>query len=510
MKLTWILVLLMAITMTGDAQAEALQVTVECGKKLGKGGQISDFLGAGGELYPFANDPGHAVVKAWKRVGFKRITFETLHLEEDFYRWLKVTREKNGKLNIDFTDYDRYMRFYRDTLGAEPYVYLGNIPRVLSRLPKEKEHYSKYPPKDYNDWRDFCYQIVKHNVDVLGMKGLAYGVMGEPDHTIQWLPEFPRNKPTILAEYLKIWDATYRGVKEADPTAKIGGPATMNWQLTNNTTNEETLLTLEDFIKALAAHNQHAKPGKEIGLDYLAWQDYAWSSERIADSAEGAAGFLSKYGMNPKLPKALTGSGWGSWSTDYLNENLQSHQRASQIMSHMVHEFKDPARRQFWFALYYHFLYWDSAWTKDPATADPTQDRIALVFLRDDGSLYYSQTYAAFEMANILASSGGDIVSTTVGEPLEVIAVCDERQTKVWAILNNHTERDQRVEVTFHNLPMNKKPIKLGVQIIDEHHSHEGMGLMRPEWRAVEPNGQGLIQTFTLAPYSSMLVTIVP
>jgi xylan 1,4-beta-xylosidase len=114
--------------------------------------------------------------------------------------------------------------------GMKPLAQIGFMPEALSAHPEPYQHHWKpgvdykaietgwaYPPKDYNKWRELCYQWVKHCVERYGKKEVEswyWEIWNEPNGAY-W-------KGTV-AEFYKLYDYTADGVKKALPTARIGG-----------------------------------------------------------------------------------------------------------------------------------------------------------------------------------------------------------------------------------------------------------------------------------------------
>lgn len=42
-------------------------------------------------------------------------------------------------------------------------------------------------------------------------------------------------------------------------------------------------------LAAAARYNAAVPSGQRAGLDFISWQDYAWSSDRLSDGAEGVS-----------------------------------------------------------------------------------------------------------------------------------------------------------------------------------------------------------------------------
>lgn len=489
------------------------EITILAGSPLGEAGQIGDFLGAGGTLEKSDYQPNDFLAKAWRDVGFRHITFEALSTEGD-ERWFDITRDRRGKIRVGFENYDRHMDRYLNTLKARPFIYLGDFPRALSSQPTAESqptadlddpmawiNYSYYMPRDLKEWEDLSATIVRHNIERFGLRGVTYGTPCEPDYPGRFLYAPDDDTATQLQNSIAVYAATWRGVKSADPTARVGGPGTMNWQVTPKTTN--AVSTIADWIRALAEYN--AAASEKVSLDYVAWQDYAWSSDRISDGADAVSRMLSENGFDPNTPKMLVNSGWGSWSSDYLNAEVPPHRRASYIAHNIIREFKDPRNRQFALALYYFFHADDNWWPGDFENRDIFR-RSGLVAFDTEGRVELTPMYAAFQMANAMATSG-EIVESFAPVPLEAMAVRDVAHRRIIVTINNHSPQSVSVPVKVWDPPFDGSTVTRVVQFIDEAGSGDGGGLQagaRDELRYANPISFPL----TLGPYASAQVTL--
>ena len=488
------------------AQAAAPgEVVVDCRKPLGDAAAISDFLGAGGGLEGPMTDSKNPVVKAWTDLKFRHVTFEQLHNEDPANRWLTVSRRPDGKIAIDFSDFDRRIGQVVRNLKSRPFIYLGNIPRALSSRPKDP-NYAVYAPLDIREWSDFVAQIAHRLVNKHGLKGLYYHCMGEPDHIDSWKGNGSPNPQELLKEHVAFYAATYAGVKSVDPSALVGGPATMNWQKTKWT--QEAPFELKDWIAALARHNAALPAARRAGLDFISWQDYAWSSERLTDSAEAVSQMLAEYGFNPATPKVLGGSGWGSWSSDYIADELKPHHRASHLLHNVIREFKDPRRRLFRLALYYNFFYDDANMQALEYHYDNTLvRRVSLVRTRWDEKPFFTPIYAAFQMVAAMAS--GKIVQTSAPEPLETMAT-HTKDGSIVAVINNHTNESVSTVVVFNGLPFDTPKLNRSLACIDESASDYGRGLQEAVWEEMAIQNGSVRVPLILPAYGSAQISLWP
>lgn len=488
------------------------EVTIFASTDLGDAAQISDFMGVGGGL----NDTSHndALATAWRNLGLKYHSFEGLQ-EEHEHRYYDITRGRDGKIKVGFERYDRFMDRILNTLNSRPVVNLGDIPRALSSQPEREEGashlefgssgYSAFMPRDLKEWEELVATIVRHNVERWDLRGLTYGAPGEYDYVGRGRREPSDDSSVQLANHIDLYAATWRGVKSADPTAKLGAPNTMSWQITSST--EGAAYSLEQWLQALAEYRvQH--PG--IGLDYICWQDYSWASERISDGADAVAGYLEAAGFDPKTPKYLATSGWGSWSSNYGELDWPLHRRASHIAHNIIREFNDPRERQFGLAIYYFFHTDDSMWYSDPEKPDiENRDmfrRSALVAFNLDGGTELTPMYAAFQMAKNMMDAD-KIVGSSAPEPLEVMAVRDDRNKRVIITINNHLDQRVSAPVAVRDLPFTADKVKRVVRMIDDSRSANGRGLEKGTEDRIAC-GNPLTFSIILKPYSTAQIEL--
>lgn len=142
------------------------------------------------------------------------------------------TEDPAGQPVYDWTITDRVFDTYLKA-GAKPFVEIGFMPKALSSKPEpyqatwapgapNKEYSAgwSYPPKDYAKWRELVFQWVQHCLEKYGRADVAtwyWEVWNEPD--ISYWHGTPE-------EYDRLYDYASAGVKQALPSAKVGGPAT--------------------------------------------------------------------------------------------------------------------------------------------------------------------------------------------------------------------------------------------------------------------------------------------
>ncbi|RNL53425.1 GH39 family glycosyl hydrolase [Pedobacter jejuensis] len=140
------------------------------------------------------------------------------------------TEDANGNPIYNFKIIDKIFDSYVSR-GMKPLVQIGFMPEALSTHPQPYKHHWKpgdpykdiitgwaYPPKDYNKWRTLVYEWAKHSIERYGKKEVEswyWEVWNEPNGDY-W-------KGT-QEEFFKLYDYAADGLKQALPTARIGGP----------------------------------------------------------------------------------------------------------------------------------------------------------------------------------------------------------------------------------------------------------------------------------------------
>src|SRR5687767_9390168 len=140
------------------------------------------------------------------------------------------TEDSSGKAIYDWTITDRIFDSYLSA-GVRPFAQIGFMPQALSTRPMPYQHEWRpglpyddiitgwaYPPKDYDKWRELCFEWVKHCVERYGKEEVErwyWEVWNEPNgHYWTGTPQ----------EFHKLHDYAIDGVRRALPTARVGGP----------------------------------------------------------------------------------------------------------------------------------------------------------------------------------------------------------------------------------------------------------------------------------------------
>ena len=123
----------------------------------------------------------------------------------------------------DFTKIDVVMDRLLDT-GLRPIVELSYMPRDLACDPTATTFdYAGIisPPRDHERWTALVADLVAHLAERYGRDELrtwAFEVWNEPNLGLFWAG--------TESDYLRLYEASVRGVKSVDPGFRVGGPAT--------------------------------------------------------------------------------------------------------------------------------------------------------------------------------------------------------------------------------------------------------------------------------------------
>lgn len=223
----------------GTATRMTVEITVDAARPIGAMKPIYRFFGGDEPNYTYMKD-GRKLLAEIGRLGPHPTYFRTHNLlctgdGTPALKWGSTnayTEDAQGKPVYDWSIVDRIF----DTLlqrGVRPLAQIGFMPQALSTKPEPYQHEWRpglpykdivtgwaYPPKDYDRWRDLCFEWAKHCVDRYGKEEVErwyWEVWNEPNG------DYWKGTP---AEFYKVVDYAVDGVRRALPTARIGGPHT--------------------------------------------------------------------------------------------------------------------------------------------------------------------------------------------------------------------------------------------------------------------------------------------
>jgi len=153
--------------------------------------------------------------------GFRSVRFHGLFHDDMFV----YTEREDGTPVYNFQYVDALFDALLDA-GVRPFVELGFSPRALARETETVFWWGAHgaPPTDLRRWSELVGRTVRHWVARYGIdevRSWYFEVWNEPN-----LRGFFRG---TRSEYLELYAATARAVKDVDAGLRVGGPATSNF-----------------------------------------------------------------------------------------------------------------------------------------------------------------------------------------------------------------------------------------------------------------------------------------
>ena len=238
---------------------------------------------------------------------------------------IPVTRRKEG-IVLDLPALDPLLEGVRQS-GARPLITLDFTPTALSSLPHlENSERRAVPPTSYEEWEQMVFDVADYVMRVRKTDVAYWSVWNEPDLGMFWDVDHPPytrfagaaqgsdiwtpgdvrtaatgklNEAGRIIEYMKLYEATVRGVLRADPTARIGGPNTSGFN--------------KRWIRIFL--NQCFE--RDLPVAFLSWH-YPGSRKQTMGQVDWIRDFCEKLGMSVP-PFVITewnadhGAGWSDW-----------------------------------------------------------------------------------------------------------------------------------------------------------------------------------------------------
>lgn len=251
---------------------------------------------------PFAQDGPTA--DRLKRLNFRYLRIRAIGDEGWLGGGVKVHKNHDGKLTIDFSHLDETVRRIT-AMGMAPFMRLGwETPRdMVDNKCVASENYWTCPPADYAEWEELVHRIVKH-YNVENNYNIKWWVVwNEPD-----IEEFGGDENFGLRNvenYLKLYQASVKGALRADPSIKIGGPgiarscgngpvfgATCFWTPEGERNKSKEFL---DKFLAFCLKNQ-------VRLDFLLFHKYRFFHPKYyVNLIEEMDALAASHGLTPEM-----------------------------------------------------------------------------------------------------------------------------------------------------------------------------------------------------------------
>ena len=261
-------------------------------------------------------------------------------LKEGGFKWFRMDNVFTGVLKkgqgtdlvYDWADFDKRVDFM-GKIGAEPIIAVSYMPQVLDAVPDNDRHSA---PKDYAVWEELCFQAAQHSLQ-RDKRIPFWEVWNEVNSG--WLKPGPEDtgsdafkklytealgkeekNPEIVRRfeaYCKLYQATARGVRRADPTAKIGGPALASGPFENSEYGHCN--HGKGFARGLMLWCQQEK----LPLDFVSWHEYFQMPETIVKEANAFRTYLSGF---PELQRTVSSFMITEWNEAWWADRPQDHE----------------------------------------------------------------------------------------------------------------------------------------------------------------------------------------
>lgn len=236
---------------------------------------------------------------------FKEIGIKWFRMDNVLTSSLK--QAEDGSYIYDWEDLDKRVNFINE-IGAEPILCLSYMPKVLDAVPNPDRHSA---PRDYKAWEELVYQAVKRYKEK-GKPIKYWEVWNEANSG--WLVPGPGEEH--LEAYLKLYDASARGVKRADPTAWVGGPCNASgpWDRSDE---RPYCINGEKFMRGLIKHC--AETG--MPLDFITWHEYWHPWWIFKEEIEQIRKYLDDYPAIKRQVKEFIITEWNfAWWPDWPHD----------------------------------------------------------------------------------------------------------------------------------------------------------------------------------------------
>ena len=303
------------VVVDGRRACQPLNVVVEASDETGDvpGGLIG--LSQGGGM----SDYDEATAARLRAGGFKWFRMDNIFTQT-------LRKGTNGQLVYNWSDFDRRVDFIAK-IGADAIMAVSYMPQVLDAVPN---HDRQSAPRDYAAWEELCFQAARRCLD--RDRRVAFWEVWNEVNT-GWLkagPEdtgseaFKRLYSQALGKeatdhevvrrfeaYCKLYRATARGVRRADPEAKIGGPALASGPFENKERGH--CFNGRGFARGLMFWCQQEK----LPLDFVSWHEYFQAADVFAREAEEFRSALQGFPDLERTARSLMITEWNqAWWAD--------------------------------------------------------------------------------------------------------------------------------------------------------------------------------------------------
>lgn len=157
-----------------------------------------------------------------KEIGFSHIRGHGLFSDDMGIYQEYQDAQGNVRAEYNFTYLDLVMDNYRQ-VGLVPFLELGFMPGKLASGSQTVFYWkgNVTPPRSYEGWCDLVQATLRHLMERYGTEEVVtwpVEVWNEPNLEGFW-------EHADMEEYFRLFECTFRAVKEVDPRFRVGGPA---------------------------------------------------------------------------------------------------------------------------------------------------------------------------------------------------------------------------------------------------------------------------------------------
>lgn len=400
---------------------------------------------------------------AAKELGMKRIRAHGL-LDDD----VGIYKEVNGTPSYNWKNMDSIFDFLL-SIHMQPLVEMSYMPKDLASGTSTFGWYNNFPgnttpPKDYDKWRELCFQIVKHVVDRYGTAEVNqwyWEIWNEPDLKI--------NFTGSQEEYFRLYDYAVDGMLKADPDAKVGGPALAisgsSW--------------IDDFIEHVMTKNYAGGAPTGPKTAFISWHNYPENNGQantIVGSHNRVAARLAA--KRAKYPAFHAKNFLTEYNMTYKGGDSYNNEIGSSFVAKMNHSmFPDqnngilpPDLAAYWVL--------SDIWEEWDNTKSLAFGPMGMILRQRNAR---KPTYLTFQMMNMMSDTLIEFKGGTTAEPgLNGWAAIDRKKRTAQVLVYNHNrgngdeapEAFDKAKLTVSNLGWGNGKITVRRFGVDRNHNN--------------------------------------
>jgi hypothetical protein len=261
-------------------------------------------------------------------------------LKEGGFKWFRMDniftsvlkKGTNEPFVYDWKDFDRRIDFIAK-MGADAVMAVSYMPQVLDAVPN---HERQSAPKDYAAWEELCFRAAQRCLE-RGRRVAFWEVWNEVN--TGWLKPGPEDTGSEAFKklysqalgkeatdqevvrrfeaYCKLYRATAKGVRRADPEAKVGGPALASGPFENKERGH--CFHGRGFARGLMLWCQQEK----LPLDFVSWHEYFQPPDVFIKEAEEFRSALAGF---PELERGVRSLMITEWNQAWWADRPQDHE----------------------------------------------------------------------------------------------------------------------------------------------------------------------------------------